>query len=561
MAQVLKSCIAKHIRGTDVEWDDLIPLEVSAYNFFPCQSSKESPFVLMFGRDPITPIAKLLEPKLKFYGEKGVSLRMDTLRKLYTVADENIRRAREKHPPQETVEHKFQVNDLVLDKDPESTMFEPRYMPNYRIVAIHGKNRIEVQDEKGHRSIRWSGHVKPCQPTEKVCHQLPPQEVYKQYGRTSKLLIHPKDVPHIPLEVFEEQRQVKKLEDHEAEISQINDKKEILVDTSDELRSRVGSETPMEDLTMDQYTIEVCVPELHPKRDVVHSLLTVNKEEVIERGSGHCSTTFDNSIEIDINDKSKSRFQEDVTGDVIRETVEKWRDSKEQCSSIYTSDELRSQRQTKTLLRQCEYYTYSTKSSNDNDVDANDESRTRLHRPVLTTMQEGANQTIKPRTGHDHRYFDNIDASESREEMNSKNSVNTKEFQDCTENRQCVRLQTPMELTLASDSCDESRCRGNRRLRSGNQNVQPPAIFLVQNRCIEPTTVNMHKNDKCLAINKGVLSKEHSTLMGNQWLSNTFSRFASSILGKSNEGKVDNTNVDSNPNSRSNSKPDFNFFL
>ena len=210
----LKSYIAKHIRGTDVEWDDLIPLVVSAYNFFPCQSSKESPFVLMFGRDPITPIAKLLEPKLKFYGEKGVSLRMDTLHKLYTVAAENICRAREKHPRQKTVEYKFQVNDLVLVKDPESAVFEPRYMPNYRIVAIHGKNRIEVQDEKGNRSIRRSGHVKPCQPTEKVCHQLLPQEVYEQYGRTSKLLLHPKDVPHVPLEVFKEQRQVKKSEDH-----------------------------------------------------------------------------------------------------------------------------------------------------------------------------------------------------------------------------------------------------------------------------------------------------------------------------------------------------------
>ena len=64
-----------------MEWDDLIPLAVSAYNFFPCQSSKESPFVLMFGRDPITPIAKLLEPKLKFYGEKGIGVNMNTLRK------------------------------------------------------------------------------------------------------------------------------------------------------------------------------------------------------------------------------------------------------------------------------------------------------------------------------------------------------------------------------------------------------------------------------------------------------------------------------------------------
>ena len=142
----------------------------------------------------------------------------------------------------------------------------------------------------------------------------------------------------------------------------------------------------MEDLTMDQYTIEVCVLELHPKRDVVHSLLVVNKKEVIERGSEHCSTTFDNSVEIDINDKSKSQFQEDVTGDLKRETVGNRRDSKEQCSSIDTSDESKSQWQTKTLPRQCEYYTYSAKSGKDNDVNANDESRTRLHRPVMTTM-------------------------------------------------------------------------------------------------------------------------------------------------------------------------------
>ena len=64
-----KACIAKHIHGGGVEWDELVPLAVSAYNFFPCQSSKESPFILMFGRDPITPVAKLLEPRTRYYGE------------------------------------------------------------------------------------------------------------------------------------------------------------------------------------------------------------------------------------------------------------------------------------------------------------------------------------------------------------------------------------------------------------------------------------------------------------------------------------------------------------
>ena len=96
-----KACIAKHIHGRGVEWDELVPLAVSAYNFFPCQSSKESPFVLMFGRDPITPVAKLLEPRPRYYGERGSVLKMDPLRRLYMIVVQNIRKAREKLPKKE----------------------------------------------------------------------------------------------------------------------------------------------------------------------------------------------------------------------------------------------------------------------------------------------------------------------------------------------------------------------------------------------------------------------------------------------------------------------------
>ena len=76
-----------------------------------------------------------------------------------------------------------------------------------------------------------------------------------------------------------------------------------------------------------------------------------------------------------------------------------------------------------------------------------------------------------------------------------------------------MRLQTPMELTWVSNLCDESRCRGNRCFRSAGQDVQQPAPSVAQNRCIEPTTVNMHDNDKSLATNKCVLTKQCSTLM------------------------------------------------
>ena len=71
----------------------MIPLAAAAYNFFQFQASKESPFVLMFSRDPITPFAKLLEPAPRYWGECGVHLKMDLLKKLYLLTAENVKTA------------------------------------------------------------------------------------------------------------------------------------------------------------------------------------------------------------------------------------------------------------------------------------------------------------------------------------------------------------------------------------------------------------------------------------------------------------------------------------
>ena len=90
-----KACIAKHIRGNAAEWDEVVPLAAAAYNFFPCQATGESPFVLMFCRDPITPFAKLLEPAPRYWGDRGGHLKMDLLKKLYLLTAANVKRARE----------------------------------------------------------------------------------------------------------------------------------------------------------------------------------------------------------------------------------------------------------------------------------------------------------------------------------------------------------------------------------------------------------------------------------------------------------------------------------
>ena len=155
----------------------------------------------MFGRDPIMPVAKLLEPRPRYYGERGSVLKMDTLRRLYTVVVQNICKAREKLPKKEEESHNFKVNNLVLVKDPDAAVFEPRYQLNFRVTAIFSNNRIEVQDEKGHKSLRRSAHVKYIVPSEKVIQQLPSEQVVKNYGRSTNLLLAPKDIPDLHFDI------------------------------------------------------------------------------------------------------------------------------------------------------------------------------------------------------------------------------------------------------------------------------------------------------------------------------------------------------------------------
>ena len=521
----LKSCIAKHIRGTDVEWDDLIPLAVSSYNFFPCQSSKESPFVLMFGRDPITPIAKLLEPKLRFYGEKGVSLRMDTLCKLYTVAAENIRRAREKHPRQDTAAPRFQVNDLVLVKDPDSAVFEPRYLPNYRIIAIHGKNRIEVQDEKGHKSVRRSGHVKPCHPAVKVCHQLPPREVYEQYGRTSKLLIHPKDVPHIPLEVFKEEQEVEKTKNNDTELSSVDSLKEPLVDDHDDSGSRAESETTMDDVTRHQCDSEVCVLELYSEDD-----------------------------DTDTSDDSRNRSPKRLTGNRKGEVHKNHANFREKDSDVNTSDDSknRSPRRLTGTGKGEGHESHIDLTKKNSDINITDELTSWLQ------VDEGNNQA-KPSKNSDvnDRYVDNIDTSGNRRRKQKYRVSNgpggNKEI------RQGIGLLTVNTPTLNTDSSEESGRRSNSCYISADQDAHQLTTPVSQNIDVEPITVNMHDNNKCLVTNKLMVTKQQSIQMSNQWLSSTFSMFTSSILRGNSRVKMDNINVESNSIPTLNS--DFNFFL
>ena len=144
----LKACISKHI-SPQLEWDDLVPLACAAYNFIPNEHSKESPFFLMFGRDPVLPLNTLLEPKIRYMGNDINIISLETMKHLYEIAATNLKLAREKGDPQEQPPStRLQPGDTVLVQNHNKGPFDPKFLGDFRVVSLKG-NQVEVQPAVG----------------------------------------------------------------------------------------------------------------------------------------------------------------------------------------------------------------------------------------------------------------------------------------------------------------------------------------------------------------------------------------------------------------------------
>ena len=190
----LKACISKHI-SPQLEWDDLIPLACAAYNFMPNEHSMESPFFLMFGRDPVLPLNTLLEPKIRYMGNDINIISLDTMKNLYEIVATNLKLAREKGDPQEQPPPtKLQPGDTVLIQNHTKGPFDPKYIGDYRVVSLKG-NQVEIQPAiRGPTEMKHIKHVKYVLPTDKYISQL---LNYSWFGRKTALRLNPDHIPEL----------------------------------------------------------------------------------------------------------------------------------------------------------------------------------------------------------------------------------------------------------------------------------------------------------------------------------------------------------------------------
>ena len=189
----LKACIAKHITP-QLEWDDVVQLACAAYNFFPNEHSRESPFFLMFGRDPLLPLTKLLRPKLRYLGNEESILSLESLQNIYQLVVTNLKIAREKRQPSLIVDPKLKEGDLVLIKNHTAKAFQPRFKGNFHVIKQKG-NQVEIKPAEGGETIKVHvTDIKKIIPADHIAAQLPD---YNKLGRLTKLRLNPKSIPDL----------------------------------------------------------------------------------------------------------------------------------------------------------------------------------------------------------------------------------------------------------------------------------------------------------------------------------------------------------------------------
>ena len=190
----LKSCMTKHI-STTMEWDQVVHLATAAYNFFPNEHSKESPFFLMFGRDPRIPLNTLLTPKIRYMGTEENILSLEALQRIYHLVAENLKIAKERlHKNQQAYPAKLKTEDMVMIKTHAEGQFQPIYKGYYRIMSFKGNQVQVIPVEGGKPHFVHITDVKYIMPVDSIIPHLP---LPNQFGRMSKYNLNPKNIPDL----------------------------------------------------------------------------------------------------------------------------------------------------------------------------------------------------------------------------------------------------------------------------------------------------------------------------------------------------------------------------
>ena len=118
------------------------------------ESTKYSPYFIMYGRDPVPQVDTLLQPRLQYTGEDYVPTMFEHLHNAYTQAAQNMQEARERNKAliaQSAKPSDFKPGDLVYYFDPSvqpgnSAKFTLPWKSHVRVISKLGEENCCIKN-------------------------------------------------------------------------------------------------------------------------------------------------------------------------------------------------------------------------------------------------------------------------------------------------------------------------------------------------------------------------------------------------------------------------------
>ena len=133
----------------------------------------------MFGRDALTNLKHLIDPKLRYMGMEELILDLEIMSNIYQTQIHNLKMARQHiiEDQKPVPDPKLSTGDLVLVRDHTSKSFMPKYKMDHCVIRVLG-NKVEVKDNNGKMSwFHISDRKKTDMITKLIC-QLPDYDAF-----------------------------------------------------------------------------------------------------------------------------------------------------------------------------------------------------------------------------------------------------------------------------------------------------------------------------------------------------------------------------------------------
>ena len=167
--RTLHDILAKKVADNQETWDLHLNQALAAIRFNVSESSKFSPFYLLYNRDVVLPIDNILKPRRKYVGEDYHQIALQEQHKAFVTVRSNLRKAKKrqaKYADRGTKAVEFQVGDSVFYKNNQRKgKLDLKWKPYYRIIEKKGpvsyiiKNQLDGVTSKVHAEMLRKANV------------------------------------------------------------------------------------------------------------------------------------------------------------------------------------------------------------------------------------------------------------------------------------------------------------------------------------------------------------------------------------------------------------------